>query len=136
MRVVTVRRFLRPDRYLLVVFAFFVLFPVFMDFITPDVIHGYAGGTVDAQGNVVSRYEGGNGPEHQWYYPLLYPFMLLWYVAVLFFDVVDALLPLVGPSYYAGRTAYFYLLAAALAPLLRRVATAVGAIGSRRASGR
>lgn len=116
------RRFLwslRPDRYLLVLFTFFVVFPVFMDLITPDVISGYAGGTVDAQGNVVERYEGGNAPQYQWYYPVLYPFIAVWYLAVVSFDVVETFLPLAGLSYYAVRTVYFYLLAAALAPLLR-----------------
>lgn len=52
-------------------FAFFVLFHVFMDLITPDVISGSVGGTVDAQGNVVSRYVGGTAPQYQWYYPLI-----------------------------------------------------------------
>ncbi|MFC4245800.1 hypothetical protein ACFOZ7_02070 [Natribaculum luteum] len=118
-------RILRPDRYVLAIFAFFVLFPIFMDFITPDVVYGYAGGTVDAHGNAVSRYSGGNAPQYQWYYPVLYPFILVWYVAVVLFDLVDGLLPMAGFSYYLIRTAYFYLLAAALAFLLGQTVTVV-----------
>lgn len=114
------RRLLWPDRYVVAIFAFFVLFPVFMDAITPDVISGYAGGTVDPQGNVVERYEGGNAPQYQWYYPVLWPFIAFWYVAVLLFGLVDGLVPMTGLAYDAVLAAYFYLLALVLGALLRR----------------
>ena len=116
--------FLQPDRYVLAVFGFYVLFPAFMDLITPDVISGYAGGTVDAQGNVVNRYEGGTAPQYQWYYPLIWPFIAVWYVSVLLFGLIDGLLPLDGLSYYLALGIYFYLLALVLGALLRRVVTA------------
>lgn len=116
-------RLLRPDRYVLVVFGFFVLFPVFMDVITPDVISGYAGGTVDAQGNVVSRYEGGNAPQYQWYYPILWPFIAIWYVSVLLFGFVDGLIPLDGVTFYLAQGVYFYLLALALGTAAKRLVT-------------
>lgn len=136
MRFRRVAALLRPNRYLLVVFAFLVLFPFFMDLITPDVVSGYAGGTVDAQGNEVTRYEGGTAPQYQWYYPLVYPFLLAWYLAVLGFEVVDAVLPVTGTGYYLVRTAYFYLLAAAIAPLLRGAVRGLAAARSRLPSGR
>lgn len=116
-------RIVRPDRYVLVIFGFFVLFPVFMDVITPDVISGYAGGTVDAQGNVVSRYEGGNAPQYQWYYPILWPFIAIWYIAVLLFGFVDGLLPLYGAAFYLAQGVYFYLLALLLGAAARRLIT-------------
>lgn len=124
-------RVLRPNRYLLVVVAFFVLFPVFMDLITPDVIHSYSSGTLTAQGEVIARSEGGNGPEYRWYYPLLYPFMLVWYVAILLFDVVDVLLPRNDLVYYGAQLLYFYLLAAGIVALFRRFTLLLRTIDSR-----
>lgn len=119
----------RPDRYVLAVFAFYVLFPVFMDLITPDVLYGYAGGTIDAQGNVVARYEGGTAPQYQWYYPLLWPFIAFWYVSVLLFGFVDGLLPIGRLTYDLTQGVYFYLLALVLGPLLRRAVALVRSVG-------
>ncbi|WP_254769210.1 hypothetical protein [Salinilacihabitans rarus] len=129
-------RVLRPDRYVLIVSGFFVLFPAFVDVVTPDVGYGHAGGTVDAQGNVVARYEGTTALQYRWYYPILYPFVLVWYVAVLLFDVADRLVPAAGIWYFSLRAAYFHLLAAVLVALLRHALAAVGSLRSRRLRGR
>lgn len=123
---VPIPRFLYPNRYLLVLFGFFVLFPVFMDVITPEVIYGYAGGTVDAQGNVVSSYEGGTAPQYQWYYPFLYPFILFWYLAIMGFGVFDFIVPDGFITFHVAELVYYYLLAAVIALLVRTAVSRVG----------
>ncbi len=104
-------RLLRPNRYILAIFLFFALFPIFLDIITTGAVSGYAGGIVDAQGETISRYEGGSAPQYQWYYPILYPFMLIWYVAVLIFDIFDIVIPDISLVYYSARLVYFYIIA-------------------------
>lgn len=113
---------LRPDRWTLGVLAFFLLFPILMALTVPGVIKGYGYGTVDSEGNVVSSHEGSTGPRHQWYYPVLYPFMLIWYAAIIPFELVDNNLSFNLFEYYHSiQFIYYYLISATVAIPIRKL---------------
>jgi hypothetical protein len=121
-----ISQFLRPDRYLLVIFVFFILFPVFIDLIAPDTSHGYAYGKVDSGGNEIYTVEGGNALQYEWYYPVIYPFMLVWYISVVIymvvFNLIEYIIPLkISDCYGIGLIVYYYVLSALLAVSLKKL---------------
>lgn len=120
-------QFLRPDRYLLVIFAFFIIFPVFVDLITPDTAHDFAYGTVNSEVNEIYKVEGGDNLQYQWYYPVIYPFMLVWYVSIIIytmvFNLIEYIIPLdLALLHGSLEILYFYVLSAFLSVSLKKLA--------------